>query len=199
MSCTTSRGPASFTAAATSSSVSTTGDAARFRATVNSARSRGVNPAQSPSRPYTWSSVWPRAESRRFASPAAYHARSWRAMIQLACAFSSGVRSPFVSADRWLRMRAFPWVGKFASSRTHCGSGPAAQSSGRIARALASSTSGSRGVRVRAAARAFSASARGSGAGRRFTVARVGWPFASNSSGATLLTAVLYFSEVGVR
>src|SRR5260370_11262181 len=121
-------------------------------------------------------------------------------MIQLNCALTSGFNSPFIWADRKPSIRLFPSTEKLANSRTHCGSGPSGQSSGRSARAWASSTSGRRGVRFRQSSSAFSTAARDSRGGREHTVSRLGAPdFSSTCSGATLVTVVLYFSAVGVR
>ncbi len=110
-------------------------------------------------------------------------------MIQLACAFKSGVRSPFSSAARRLATRPLPSCSKLANSRTHCGRRPEGQSAATTARARASSTRGKYGDRVWQTASAFSTSARDSSGGRTQTVGQTTPSgLTVEGSGATWLT-----------
>src|SRR5262245_8483415 len=111
-------------------------------------------------------------------------------MIQLTWALSRGLRSPRWSAEMMLAIRPLALVGKLASSRTHWGTVPC-QPSGSKDRAVFSSTSCSRGVRLRQIARDSFASARVN-VGRKQTVSRVGSrALSSKISAATLVTLLL--------
>src|SRR5262245_23162705 len=119
-------------------------------------------------------------------------------MIQLTWALSSGLRSPRWSAEMMLAIGPLALVGELANSRTHWRTGPC-QPSGSKDRAVFSSTSGSRGVRLRQIASDSFASARVN-VGRKQTVSRVGSRvFSSKISAATLVTLLLNAGDVGVR